>query len=167
MIDVVTLATPDLGDRSYLVIAGDTAIVVDPQRDIDRVLTEAQDRRVEIRHVVETHIHNDYVSGGLELARVTGADYLVNGDDPVAFDRTPVTDGDRFSSGDLNVSVMHTPGHTLTHLSYVVETPGSGRPAVFTGGSLLYGSVGRPDLLGPEHTDRVRSSRLGEPVDHR
>ena len=101
----------------------------------------------------ETHIHNDYVSGGLALARVTGADYHVNADDEVAFDRTPVTDGDAIAVADtMLVQVIATPGHTFTHLSYALEDTTTGRLiAVFTGGSLLYGSTGRPDLLGPAH----------------
>jgi len=160
VIDVITLPTTDLGDRSYLVVAGGTALVVDPQRDIDRVLAAAKPLGVVIRHVLETHIHNDYVSGGLDLARETGAEYVVNRDDPVAFDRTPVGDGDRFVSGGLTVSVIHTPGHTPTHLSYAIATPDGARPAVFTGGSLLFGSVGRPDLLGPEFTDDLARAQF-------
>lgn len=160
MIEVATIATADLGDRSYLIVAGGAALVVDPQRDIDRILAEAESRGVEILHVLETHIHNDYVSGGLGLSRATGADYVVNGNDPVQFERVPVSDGDRFSSGDMTVSVIHTPGHTPTHLSYAIATEGSEPFAVFTGGSLLYGSVGRPDLLGPEHTDGLARAQF-------
>ena len=75
--DVSIIETSGLGDRSYLVTDGDTAVVIDPQRDIDRVLDLANDRGVRITHVLETHIHNDYVTGGLELARTTGAEYIV------------------------------------------------------------------------------------------
>lgn len=160
MIEVVTLTTADLGDRTYLVIAEGAALVVDPQRDIDRILREAESRGVEILHVLETHIHNDYVSGGLELSRETGADYVVNRDDPVQFERSGVGGGDRFRSGAMTVSAIHTPGHTPTHLSYVVTAEGSDPPAVFTGGSLLYGSVGRPDLLGPEYTDGLARAQF-------
>ena len=97
-------------------------------------------------------MHNDYVTGGLALARAAGASYLVNGADPVRFDRTPVRDGDDLEIGDaMRLRVLATPGHTFTHLSYVLESDGS-LARVFTGGSLLYGSTGRPDLLGPDHT---------------
>jgi len=92
--DIVTIQTPSLGDRSYLVTDGATAFVVDPQRDIDRVLALAANRGISVTHVFETHIHNDYVTGGLALARATGAAYHVNAADPVAFDRAPVVDGD-------------------------------------------------------------------------
>ena len=94
MTEVISIDTPALGDRSYLATDGRVALVVDPQRDIDRVLAAAAARGVRITHVFETHIHSDYLSGGLALARVTGAAYHVSADDEVAFDRTPVTDGD-------------------------------------------------------------------------
>ena len=81
--DVTVIDTSALGDRSYLVHDGEVALVVDPQRDIDRVTAAAAQAGVRITHVAETHIHNDYVTGGLELARATGAAYLVNAADPV------------------------------------------------------------------------------------
>ncbi|HEX6246269.1 MAG TPA: rhodanese-like domain-containing protein [Nocardioidaceae bacterium] len=151
-IEIRTLETPSLGDRSYLVHDGEVALVVDPQRDIDRVLELAEKEGVRITHVFETHIHNDYVTGGLALAQQVGAAYHVNADDDVSFERTPVRDGDTVAVGDrMSVRVIHTPGHTFTHLSYAVEADGAPL-AVFTGGSLLYGATGRPDLLGSEHT---------------
>jgi glyoxylase-like metal-dependent hydrolase (beta-lactamase superfamily II) len=73
--EVLTIETTSLGDRSYIAHDGETAVVVDPQRDIDRVLAPAAEHGVRIAGVLETHVHNDYVSGGLELARATGADY--------------------------------------------------------------------------------------------
>ncbi len=151
MVDILAIDTPTLGDRSYLAHDGTAAVVIDPQRDIDRVLALAGSRGVAITHIFETHLHNDYVTGGLALARETGAAYHVNAADPVAFDRVPVADGDVIEvSPSLRVRVLATPGHTFTHLSYVLEADGQ-PPAVFTGGSLLYGSTGRPDLLGAEH----------------
>jgi glyoxylase-like metal-dependent hydrolase (beta-lactamase superfamily II)/rhodanese-related sulfurtransferase len=130
------------------------AFVVDPQRDYDRVLAVAQEAGVRITHVFETHMHNDYVTGGLALAQEVGAQYLVNADDDVAFERTPVRDGDVVEVGAMAVRVVHTPGHTHTHLSYALSA--DGEPiAAFTGGSLLFGSTGRPDLLGPDHTDTL------------
>ncbi|MFI7547429.1 rhodanese-like domain-containing protein [Actinoplanes sp. NPDC049599] len=149
---MLPIDTTTLGDRSYLVHDGRVAFVVDPQRDIDRILALATGAGVQITHVFETHIHNDYVTGGYALAAATGAAYHVNADDPVTFDRTPVRDGDIITVGqDMHVRVLATPGHTFTHLSYALDHDGQ-QVAVFSGGSLLYGSVGRPDLLGPDHT---------------
>ncbi len=135
-------------------------MLVDPQRDIDRVLDLAAARGVRITHVFETHLHNDYVTGGLALAQATGAAYHVNAADPVAFDRVPVTDGDVIEvSPVLRVRVLATPGHTFTHLSYVLEAAGRAH-AVFTGGSLLYGSTGRPDLLGSAHASELAHAQF-------
>ncbi len=154
---VLVVETPTLGDRSYLVHDGEVALVVDPQRDIDRILTLLDDHGVRLTHVFETHIHNDYVTGGLALAQRTGAQYLVNGEDDVSFIRTPVADGQVVEVGArMRITALATPGHTYTHLSYVLAD-GEDQIGVFSGGSLLYGATGRPDLLGPEHThDLVR-----------
>jgi len=158
-VEVAAIDTPALGDRSYLAHDGDVAVAVDPQRDIDRVLDLAVARGVRITHVFETHLHNDYVTGGMALARAAGAAYHVNAADPVAFDRVPVTDGDVIEvSPVLRVRVLATPGHTFTHLSYVLEAGGHAH-AVFTGGSLLHGSTGRPDLLGPAHKTALATAQ--------
>ena len=118
---ILTIDTPTLGDRSYLVHDGRVAFVVDPQRDIDRVLSLLDEHGVRLTHVFETHIHNDYVTGGHALARRTGAAYLVNGDDDVSFDRTPVRDGLQVEVGDrMRVTALATPGHTFSHLSYAL-----------------------------------------------
>ena len=154
------METPSLGDRTYVVHDGEVAFVVDPQRDIDRVLEILEADGVRLTHVFETHIHNDYVTGGLALAQATGADYLVNAADEVSFDRTPISDGESVKVGPrMRVRALSTPGHTFTHLSYALasaDDSGAEQPyAVFTGGSLLYGATGRPDLLGEEHTDAL------------
>ena len=149
--DVITIPTPSLGDRTYIATDGEVAVVVDAQRDIDRVLDVVAERGLRITHVLETHVHNDYVTGGFALARQTGAAYLLAADDAVEFERVAVRDGDAFSTGRLRIRPIHTPGHTFTHMSYAVEFSGSVR-AVFSGGSLLFGSTGRPDLLGDDHT---------------
>lgn len=157
---VHTLETASLGDRSYVVHDGVVAFVVDPQRDIDRVLAILAADGVRLTHVFETHIHNDYVTGGLALARATGAAYLVNAADEVSFERTPIADGEVVEVGPrMRVRALATPGHTFTHLSYALSStsPAGAEQAyaVFTGGSLLYGATGRPDLLGAEHTDTL------------
>ena len=111
MFEIISVDTPSLGDRSYLAHDGEVALVVDAQRDIDRMLGLAARLRVRITHVFETHIHNDYVTGGLALARAAGAAYHVNADDPVAFDRVPAADGDVIEvSRALAVRVLATPG---------------------------------------------------------
>ncbi|MFF7723580.1 rhodanese-like domain-containing protein [Streptomyces luteogriseus] len=155
MFFVDTLEFEGLGNRGYVAGGPGAAVVVDPPRDIDQVIATAARRGVRIAYVVETHVHNDYVSGGLELARVTGAAYLVPAGAHVRFDRTPVADGDTVAVDEgLTLRALATPGHTPHHTSYVLEEDGRG-VAAFTGGSLLIGSVGRPDLVEPRLTERL------------
>lgn len=148
--DVVVIETPPLGDRSYLVHDGSVGLVIDPQRDTDRVEAAAREAGVKITHVAETHLHNDYLTGGLELAKAHGASYLVNAADPVQFHREAIADGQEVRVGSLTVKVVATPGHTHTHLSFIVDD--GEKQAVFSGGSLLYGSVGRTDLVAEADT---------------
>ena len=157
--DIAIIETSSLGDRSYLVSHDGIAVVIDPQRDIDRVLALAAEKNATITHVLETHIHNDYVTGGLELARATGAEYVVPEGDPVEFERRAVGDGDVVDAGSATFQVMHTPGHTHHHVSYVLQL-GDEPIAIFTGGSMLYGSTGRTDLLGSEHTDELTHAQF-------
>ncbi len=152
---VLTIETPSLGDRSYVVHDGEVAAVVDPQRDLDRVQRVLADEGVRVVAVFETHVHNDYVSGGLELCRLTGAAYHVAADDEVAFERVPARDGDVFEVGTLRMRARHTPGHTPTHLSWVAEDADGDVAAVFTGGSMLFGSVGRTDLVPGTDVDQT------------
>ncbi|GAA2546988.1 MBL fold metallo-hydrolase [Streptomyces koyangensis] len=155
MFFVETIAIPGLGNRHYLAGGATTAVAVDPPRDIDQVIAAAARRGVRIALVVETHVHNDYVSGGLELARVTGAEYLVPAAARVSFPRTPVRDGDRVSvDQDLTLHAVATPGHTPHHTAYVLHEAGT-PVAAFTGGSLLIGTVGRPDLVEPRLTEEL------------
>ncbi len=155
MFFVDTLEFEGLGNRSYLAGGTRGALVVDPPRVVEQVIAAAARRGVRIAFVAETHLHNDYVTGGLELARVTGARYLVPAGASVAFARTPVADGDTFSLDEhLVLRAIATPGHTPHHTSYVLEEDGRG-VAAFTGGSLLIGTVGRPDLVEPRLTEQL------------
>jgi hydroxyacylglutathione hydrolase len=151
--EIITIETPSLGDRSYVVTDGELAAVVDPQRDIDRVLAVIEERGLTVTHVLETHNHNDYVTGGVELARLTGAEYVISAAEELFFDVHGVEDGDELTVGRLTVRAMHTPGHTPTHMSYIVSD--ADRQVVFTGGSLLYGSVGRTDLISRAMTEEL------------
>ena len=161
--EILTIETPSLGDRTYLVTDGEVAAVVDPQRDIDRVLDLVEAHGLTVTHVLETHNHNDYVTGGVELARVTGATYVMAKAEELFFDSHGVEDGDELTVGALTVRAMHTPGHTPTHMSYVVSD--GSRTVVFTGGSLLYGSVGRTDLISRAMTEEL--TRLQHATAHR
>ncbi|MFE8936113.1 rhodanese-like domain-containing protein [Streptomyces sp. NPDC007872] len=155
MFFVDTIDVEGLGNRGYVAGGERTAVAVDPPRDVDRVLAAAARRGIRISHVVETHLHNDYVTGGPELARLTGAAYLVPAAARVSFARVPVADGDTVDvDAGLTLTAVATPGHTPHHTAYVLSE--AGRPvAAFTGGSLLIGTVGRPDLVEPRLTEEL------------
>lgn len=146
---------PGLGNSAYLVIAESerVAALIDPLRDVDQYLQVARDEGVRITHVFETHLHNDFLSGGRELAALTGARIVASADAHLEFDHQPVRDTDVVRVGELQIRVMATPGHTPEHVSYLVRhsaRPGD-PPVFFSGGSLLVGAVSRTDLLGHEH----------------
>jgi hydroxyacylglutathione hydrolase len=155
MFDVQTIETASLGDRSYLIDDGEVAVVIDPQRDIDRVLDMVAQRSVRITHVLETHVHNDYVTGGPELARQSGAAYVLPRGSDVEVDHVAVSDGDALEAGRMRLKALHTPGHTHHHVSYALADRDGDVQAVFTGGSMLYGATGRTDLVSPEATDEL------------
>ncbi len=160
-LSVINLDTPTLGDRSYIAHDGVTAVVVDPQRDIDRVQAILEANNLQLGAVLETHMHNDYVSGGLVLAREHGAKYVTSAEDPVAFDRLAVRDTEVVPVGTFAVQALHTPGHTFTHMSYALLNPAGDAQGVFTGGSMLHGSTGRPDLLGNEFAQELAGLQFG------
>lgn len=148
---IEALETASLGNRSYVVVNDGEAIAIDPPRDVARVDEILRRHDARLRLVVETHRHADYVSGGQELARRDGTPYGVPADPQLRMEHVAVVDGLRLEAAGLVLRAMHTPGHTPFHMSYVLEEGGSPR-AVFTGGSMLYGSVGRTDLVAPDLT---------------
>lgn len=151
--EITTVRTPGLGDSTYVVVHEGQALVVDPQRDIDRFMFILSETNAELRYVLETHIHNDYVSGGRELAAITGAELVLPAAGAVKFDHLPAFHNEDIESGSWSIRPIHTPGHTPEHLSYVAIVEDE-PVALFSGGSLLVGSAGRPDLLG---MDRART----------
>jgi glyoxylase-like metal-dependent hydrolase (beta-lactamase superfamily II)/rhodanese-related sulfurtransferase len=147
--EITPIRTPGLGDATYLLSHDGLGVIVDPQRDIERFQAAAAVAGARVRYVLETHLHNDYVSGGRALARETGAELVLPAAAVVAFDHTPAFHGEEFGEGGLVIRPLHTPGHTPEHTSYLVLI--DGQPvAVFSGGSLLVGAAGRSDLLGEE-----------------
>jgi hydroxyacylglutathione hydrolase len=158
---IEVLTTPGLGDNSYLVSSGAEAAVIDPQRDVARFLDEAEARGVRIRFVVETHVHNDYVSGAEELRTAVGAVVVGPAQARYRFGYEPMVDGDALTVGDLTLVALSTPGHTPEHTSYLLREAGSTAPsALFSGGSLIVGSAGRTDLLGDENTESLTKQQF-------
>ncbi|MGH2659468.1 MAG: MBL fold metallo-hydrolase, partial [Actinomycetota bacterium] len=154
--ELKVIVTPGLGDNSYLLASGGEAALIDPQRDVERMLRAAAARGSEVRLVLETHVHNDYVSGAAEVRSATGAEIAGPAGAGYAFPFIPLAEGGEVRVGGLRLVAIETPGHTLEHTAYALFADEAESPAaVFTGGSLIVGSAGRTDLLGPELTDRL------------
>jgi hydroxyacylglutathione hydrolase len=153
--------TPGLGNATYLLASDGEAVVVDPPRDAWRVTAVADARGWRLVHVVETHVHNDYLSGALELRADRGASIVAPARGRYAFEHRGVDEGDTVEVGGLRLSARATPGHTPEHLAWEVATDGADRPsAILTGGSLLVGSAGRTDLLGADATDGLTRAQF-------
>lgn len=157
-----------LAQHSYAVGCSEKGeiAIVDPRRDIDLYLNFAEENDVKIAHVLETHIHADFASGAKELAEKTGAVLWVSGYDKdeeyeVSFSHRDLFEGDKVQIGDVRIEVLHTPGHTPEHLSFLVfdEARSSKEPMLMlTGDFLFVGSLGRPDLLGEDEKRKLAES---------
>ncbi len=151
------------GIAHYSYFIGDalngTAVIIDPKRDIDDYLALAEKHRLKITHVLETHIHADFVSGTRELVASTGAAACasIEGGAKYGFPIQPLRDGDVIESGNIRLKAIHTPGHTPEHMAYVAATKAKPNRfwALFTGDFLFAGAVGRPDLMGVENTGKL------------
>jgi hydroxyacylglutathione hydrolase len=171
-VEVVQVHTPGLGDNSYVLRSDGELAVVDPQRDLDRIEAVLQQLGGRLVAVLETHVHNDYVSGGPVLAARHGAAYGVPADAGHTLDHTALRDGDGVTVGAVRLCALHTPGHTPHHTSYAI-VDGEATRGVFTGGSVLVGACGRTDLISPELTEELtraqyrsaqRIASFGEPT---
>lgn len=144
-----------LAHASYLIGSRGTAVVVDPQRDVEQYLDAAREHGLDIRYVVETHVHADFVSGHRELASRTGAEIVFGARALAGFPHRAVRDGDELRVGHVTLQILETPGHTPEAISLVVtdsDAPGEA-PLLLSGDTLFIGDVGRPDLAGSKgHT---------------
>jgi glyoxylase-like metal-dependent hydrolase (beta-lactamase superfamily II) len=135
-----------LAHASYLIGSSGEAAVIDPQRDVDQYIDEAADHGLEIKYIIETHLHADFVSGHRELAERTGAEIVFGWKANAEFAYMGVHDGDELSVGDVTLRIFETPGHTPEGIS-ILALHGD-REQLFTGDTLFIGDVGRPDLVG-------------------
>ena len=144
-----------LGNSAYLIGSHDTkkGILIDPLRDVDQYLQVASERGIQLTHVLDTHLHADFVSGNREIAHKTGARIGASAEAKVGFEHQPLTEESVIDLGAFQVRVMTTPGHTPEHISFLLVEPDEKTPsALFSGGALIVGGAARTDLLTPELT---------------
>ncbi len=158
-----------LAQASYMIGSEGEAAVVDPRRDVEVYLEEARARGLTIRHVIETHLHADFVSGHRELAERTGARIYFGARAGAKFEHVAVSEGDTIRMGQVTLRFLETPGHTPESVSVVVTDDAKGETpeAVLTGDTLFIGDVGRPDLVGgsggaPELASQLYDSLHGK-----
>src|SRR5688572_31670150 len=149
-----------LAHASYLLGSEGEAAVVDPQRDVDQYLEEAEMQGLKIKYIIETHLHADFVSGHRELADRTGAEIVFSEKAGATFPHRKVKDGDEITIGKVKLKILETPGHTPESICVLVTDRGAGEDArgpsrsgpgkqkLLTGDTLFIGDVGRPDLAG-------------------
>jgi len=157
-----------LSHASYVIGSGGIAAVVDPQRDVGIYIQDAVQQGLQIRHVIETHLHADFISGHRELAALTGSQIYLGAQAGARFPHVPVHDGDEVRFGDCVLRFLETPGHTLESISILVaDTARSPEPyAVLTGDTLFIGDVGRPDLSG-DYTPQQLAAMLYDSLHHK
>lgn len=154
-ISVIPLVDEGLGNSAYLLDLDDgRALAVDASRDL-RALREASELRgLKVAYAADTHLHADFLTGAVQLARTDGAQVLASAAGNREYPHTGLTDGDEVDLGGLSLRVMATPGHTHEHIAYEL-CDGSRTLAVFTGGSLIVGSAARTDLVSPGRTEEL------------
>src|SRR5687767_13216253 len=144
-----------LGNSAYLIGSHDTkrGILIDPLRDVDRYLHAASERGLTLTHVLDTHLHADFVSGNREIAHQTGAVIAASAEARLEFEHQPLTEESVIDLGAFQVRVMTTPGHTPEHISFLIMEADHKTPAaLFSGGALIVGGAARTDLLSSELT---------------
>jgi glyoxylase-like metal-dependent hydrolase (beta-lactamase superfamily II) len=140
------LYTNCLSEAAYYIESAGEAAIIDPIRDIQSYLDLAAERNARIKYIFETHFHADFVSGHLELSKLTGAPIIYGPETETKYDIEIAKDGQKYSIGELTLEVLHTPGHTLESTCYLLSDQNDEPYCVFTGDTLFVGDVGRPDL---------------------
>ncbi len=146
---VQSFFVPGIAHSSYLLGGTNSCAIIDPRRDTDIYQQAARDLGLRITHILQTHLHADFVSGHLDLAKATGAEIVMPAAAKAAFAHIPVKEGDSLRIDDIELDVLETPGHTPEHVTYAVKDLARGQEpvSIFCGDTLFVGDVGRPDLF--------------------
>jgi glyoxylase-like metal-dependent hydrolase (beta-lactamase superfamily II)/rhodanese-related sulfurtransferase len=143
---VEQIYTGCLAHGAYYITSKGEAAIVDPLREVQPYIDRAEKDGVKIKYIFETHFHADFVSGHLDLAKVTGAKIIYGPTAKPSFAAHVAKDNEDFKLGDVNIKVLHTPGHTLESSCFLLQDEHGMDEAIFTGDTLFIGDVGRPDL---------------------
>lgn len=135
-----------LAQGAYYIESNGEAAIIDPLREVKPYLEKAQQRGATIKYIFETHFHADFVSGHVTLSKQTGAPIVYGPTAQPAFESLVATDGQVFQIGDITITALHTPGHTMESTTYLLKDANGKEEAIFTGDTLFLGDVGRPDL---------------------
>ncbi len=150
-----------LAQGAYYIESNGEAAVIDPLREVEPYIQKAERNNARIKYVFETHFHADFVSGHLDLAKKTGAPIVYGPDAKPAFDATIAFDGQKFNIGNITLTVIHTPGHTMESTCYLLRDENGKETALFSGDTLFIGDVGRPDLAQKVKADLTREVLAG------
>jgi len=145
--EVKQLYTGCLSEAAYFITSEGEAVVIDPLRDVDVYLKMAEEKKVQIKYIFETHFHADFVSGHVELSQKTGAPIIYGPGTEAGFKVHVAQDGETFTVGNAKIKAIHTPGHTLESTCYLLYNEDGNPFSIFTGDTLFVGDVGRPDLF--------------------
>ena len=143
---VEQIYTKCLSQGSYYIESNNEAAIIDPIREIDTYIEKAKKNKSKIKYIFETHIHADFISGHLNLAKKTNAEIVYGPESETKFDKTVAKDYQEFKVGNVTIVAIHTPGHTIESTTYLLRDTNGTDHAIFTGDTLFLGDVGRPDL---------------------
>lgn len=157
-----------LGNSAYLIGSHETkkAILIDPLRDVDLYLATASQLGLSLTHVLDTHLHADFISGNREIAGQTKAIIGASATAEIEFDHAPLTEDSILDFGAFQVHILNTPGHSPEHISFLITDENKNPSALFSGGALIVGGAARTDLLGHEHTHSL-AHQLYETIHHK
>ncbi|MBA3675319.1 MAG: MBL fold metallo-hydrolase [Chitinophagaceae bacterium] len=156
-----------ISEAAYFIESNGIAAVVDPLRDIDAYIQLAKEKNAVIKYIFETHFHADFVSGHLDLSKLTGATIVYGPETETNFPVHVAKDGENFSIGDITMQAIHTPGHTLESTCYLLKDESQKPHCIFTGDTLFVGDVGRPDLSSGNMTTEELASVMYDTIQNK
>lgn len=161
------LYTPCLSEAAYFIESNGEIAIIDPLRDTDTYIDMAREKNGTIKYIFETHFHADFVSGHVDLGKLTGAPIVYGPQTETAFPVHVANDGEVFKIGNISIEVIHTPGHTLESTCYLLRDENGKAHCIFTGDTLFVGDVGRPDLSSGEMTPEELASIMYDTIQNK